>query len=80
MSDEEKKPYVEMASKDKERAESEKAAYAVRDSSPLRRSVCTTNATRRTRHKECSEERALKTLMGRSKTRFVFWPMLSLLF
>ena len=30
MSDDEKKPYVDMASRDKERAEAEKAAYAVR--------------------------------------------------
>jgi len=30
MSDDEKKPYIDMANKDKERAEAEKAAYAVR--------------------------------------------------
>ena len=28
MSDDEKKPYIDMANKDKERAETEKAAYA----------------------------------------------------
>ena len=31
MSDDEKKPYIDMANKDKERAEAEKAAYAVRE-------------------------------------------------
>lgn len=30
MSEDEKKPYIDMANRDKERAEAEKAAYAVR--------------------------------------------------
>ena len=33
MNDEEKKPYLEQAAKDKERADEEKAAYEVRASS-----------------------------------------------